>query len=327
MKQTSKKIWLTWERQIRNRSMSNIIGAELYELTEDGNRFIKYFKLIPKTLQILAKEKPNQVFAQNPSIVLSFIVVLFKNIFRYTSIIDEHNAGLFPLEGQSRFLQSCAKYIVKRSDWVIVSNAALAELCETWGGNPLVMPDPLPSLQPNASAETTQNKAEKPFAITFICTWSEDEPFDNVLTAAQLLSNRNVILYMTGNPKAKISTSIPENVRLTGFVEYAEYINILQKNDAVMVLTTRENCLNCGAYEAVSLQKPGILSNSDELRRYFHTGFLFTDNSPEDIARRIEDLIDNYDEQTQSIKKLKLKLESEQISNAAIIDSRIKSAQ
>jgi hypothetical protein len=303
--------------------MSDIIGAELFELSISGNRIIRYLKLIPLTLKILTRERPQQVFAQNPSIVLSFLIVLFKKHFGYTSIIDEHNAGLFPMEGKNIFLQRIAKFIVRRADWVIVSNKALGETCEEWGGNPLIMPDPLPSLFSDTPELCANEGSNYPFKITFICTWSDDEPFDSVLDSARALSGSNILFYITGNSKGKVSGPIPKNVRLTGFLKYDEYIRTLQNSNAVMVLTNRDNCLNCGAYEAVSLQKPGILSNSEDLKRYFYKGFLFTDNTPYDIVKQIKIMIEQHLEHTNNLKDLKNELSAKQIINIKLLKNSI----
>ena len=57
--------------------------------------------------------------------------------------------------------------------------------------------------------------------------------------------------------------------------------------DVIIDLMTRQDCLAGGAYEAVAAGTPLIVSNSEVLRRQFSSGTLFTDNTSEDLARKI----------------------------------------
>ena len=76
-----------------------------------------------------------------------------------------------------------------------------------------------------------------------------------------------------------------------------------------MVLTTREDCLNCGAYEAVSALKPGLLSDKKALRQYFDKGFVYTDNSIDDIKSKITLLASDVESLSQQIQTLKDEIE------------------
>lgn len=279
-----KALWITWEVQRRNRSMANALNASYFEFTTSKKGVLRYAELTLKTIKLLYNEKPDVVFAQNPSIVLAFLVVTFKRIFGYVSVVDEHNAGLFPLEGRSIFLKNIARWIVSNSDIVVVTNEPLANMCLGWGGCPVVVPDPLPSFDTKKHYTRIGNK----LTLLFICSWAEDEPFYELLEAASMLDSEKYEIRITGRPPNGIEDKCPESVTLLGFVSDEGFISELFGSDAVVVLTNRENCLNCGAYEAVSAGKPGILSNTLSLRNYFHKGFLFTDNSPKDIRRNIE---------------------------------------
>jgi glycosyltransferase involved in cell wall biosynthesis len=83
--------------------------------------------------------------------------------------------------------------------------------------------------------------------------------------------------HVTGKPKshgrlrAELD-SLPGNVHLTGFLSEAKYVELLGDADVVMVLTTLESCLTCGAYEAVSLGKAMVLSSTRAIQAYFHKG-------------------------------------------------------
>ena len=68
---------------------------------------------------------------------------------------------------------------------------------------------------------------------------------------------------------------------------------MLYSADAIIDLTTRENCLLCGAYEAVACGTPLILSNTKTLRNYFNSGSVYVDNTVESIQAGVEEMVAN----------------------------------
>jgi len=84
-------------------------------------------------------------------------------------------------------------------------------------------------------------------------------------------------------------SQLPSNVILTGYLDEPKYIELLSGSDIIMDLTTRENCLLCGAYEAIALGKPYILSRTSALMEYFKHGAVFTENSCLDIVKAIHE--------------------------------------
>ncbi|MCK0163990.1 glycosyltransferase [Marinobacter sp. S6332] len=300
----SNSIWLVWQYQTRNHSMSRELGVPLYELISSKSGLRRYVELSIKTIQIVKKEQPRVIFCQNPSIVLAFLCTLLFQSKKRKIVVDEHNAGLFPLDGKNRLLNIIANFIVRRADLVIVTNVALYDYCKKIGGEPIIVPDPLPVL-PSSEIVT---KDEVPFQILFICTWASDEPIQEVMEACSHFSENEIKVLVTGNPKGMSQNDAPACVQLTGFISKEDYFNYLISSDAVVVLTKRENCLNCGAYEAVSAEKPGILSNTEALRAYFSNGFLYVDNTVDDIRQKIIDLKENSDHLEQEVKYLKSEL-------------------
>lgn len=299
----AERIWLTWEIQRRNRSLSAKLNATLYEITANGPRWKRYPSLILRTLRILFKTKPSFVFSQNPSLLLAALVVSYGKINNSTVIVDAHNAGIFPLEGKNTLLNKIAKIVNSHSDKVIVSNTSLKRFINKNNDDVFAIPDPIPIISKHSEYPFTQDK----FNLVFICSWAADEPYKEVLTIAEKLSDI-VNIYITGNSKNKeksITSSLPENITLTGFLSDHRYEDLLVACDAIMVLTTRDNCLVCGAYEGVSVEKPMILSDTKALVEYFNKGCIYTDNSGLDIEYRIRELINNYNKLALDIKSLK----------------------
>lgn len=284
---------MTWERQRRSRTLSAALGAELYELDYTLPRLRRWLKSIAVTLRILTRERPQLIFAQNPSLVLSLLVVWYGRLTGRATIIDAHNAGVYPFSDRHKWhqrllrplLQRIADHIMRLADLTIVSNPALEAYVETVGGRGCVLPDPLPSFPAEAAGVQS---ADHPMVL-FICTWAPDEPYREVIKAAARLDPR-IRVYVTGNSKGRergVIEPLPSNLVLTGFVPEDEFVRLLHQADVVMDLTTFENCLVCGAYEAVAAGRPMVLSSTEALRAYFRKGAVYTASDAEAIAQAI----------------------------------------
>ena len=282
MKENFCSTWITWEKQIRNRSLSQKFKAELYEFDYHGNRIARYCKCILKTVGILYKRRNGIVFVQNPSVVLALLALLMRPLFRYLLIIDAHNAAIFP---EKKWLKHIATFIFKAADFTIVTNQNLAQVIQNNGGNALILPDPLPTFH---DEKNLRELATQSHTVLFICSWASDEPYFEVFKAAESLQDFR--FYVTGRSKGKengYGKPLPINVVLTGYLSDDEYHKKLATSGVIVDLTTRENCLVCGAYEATALERPFIVSDKKAIRDYFKKGCIYVENTTEHITRGI----------------------------------------
>jgi len=301
---SKKGIWVTWENQRRNKGISAALGFTLFEFVYNESRIIRYVKSIAKTINILIQEKPEIVVAQNPSILLATLVVLLKHVFHYKCVIDAHNAGLFPCDNKITILTLCSKMIQRLADITIVTNEQLASIVKNNGGTAIVLPDKIPDLPINIEIINLRGATN----IVFICSFSSDEPFNEVIEAAKHLPE-DITIYITGKYTGKVDPdTVPSNVVLAGFIPESEYWSLISSADAIMVLTTRENCLVCGAYEAVSIRKPMILSKTSAIMDYFSLGCMYTSPDSINIQKAILGLTKNKDNLILDVELLHQKL-------------------
>jgi glycosyltransferase involved in cell wall biosynthesis len=71
-----------------------------------------------------------------------------------------------------------------------------------------------------------------------------------------------------------------------------------------MALTRADHFLLCGAYEALALKKPLILSDTRDLRDYFRKGVIFTENTAPAIAQAIQFAIQQKDGLAKNVAEL-----------------------
>ena len=301
------RIWITWETQRRNKNLSKAFNARFIQFDYAANRILRYLVLPFKTISAYRKMRPQFIFSQNPSIVLAFITTLYGKWKDITIIVDAHNAGIRPLNGKIWVLNVISNYILKHADITIVTNDKLATIVKSKGGNPFVLPDRIPEF---GGCHPEKLILKGRFHVFFICTYSNDEPFLEVIRAGKLL-DENTVIYISGNPKNRIKNikeKIPDNVVLTGFLPEDEYIRMLFSCDLILDLTTREDCLVYGADEALGRANPMILSGTEVNREYFRKGVLYTDNSASDIACKIGEAMGQIEDMKVDVEELKKEL-------------------
>lgn len=302
-----KRIWITWENHRRTIELaSSLPGIRLFQFEFKGPRLIRYACLLFKTILIIFVELPNLVIVQNPSLILSLFALFLSKIVRFKVVVDAHNEGLIPFHSRHNWLMPIYSSIQKWAHLTIVTNKGLAEKVLGNGGNPFILEDKIPQFaNPHrVSLKGRQN-------LVLVCTFQKDEPYVETIKAASFIGP-SIYLYITG-PYRKAPQDIilgaPPNVLFTGFLPDQDYINLLFSCDAVIDLTLMKDCLVCGAYEAVALGKPMIISDTEALRGYFSRGAVYTKNTPQEIANSIAYALENSEKLESDISLLKADLE------------------
>jgi len=277
-----KVLWVTWEKQIRNRSMSRELGVPLFEVLSDQSRMSRYVSCIKRTLAMLRCERPNVVVCQNPSLVLSLLLLKLRPFFGFKVVIDAHFGGVEACNGSDIF-QNVLDHCNRTADLVIVTNEIHACRIRSLGGRGFVCPDPLPNL-----SEYRSQVEEVPGKIFLICSYDMDEPYQEVFRAAALLAPEGFCFFVSGNyRKVGISPGGFPNVEFLGFVSEVEFYRHLFSSQVVVDLTECDNCLVCGAYEALEAGKPLVLSMKKALQEFFTGGTVFTENRAAEIAAAV----------------------------------------
>ena len=283
---SQRRVWITWESHRRSRGLAAGLGATLHEIAERGSRLRRYLHSVGQTFRVLFSARGGVVIVQSPSIVLANLATTFGGLAGVKVVVDAHNGGIDPLEGKSAMLSWLARRALRKSDLVIVTNRALATQVESFGAKAFVLTDPMPDFPGVSGAKV--GEAPTMSRVVAICTWASDEPYLELLRAAALLPPQ-CELAITGRSRLTESqrASLPANVRLTGFVSESDYTDLLRTADVIVDLTTRENCLLCGAYEAVSVHKPLVVSDTAALRDLLGSASLYCRNEAPAIAAAI----------------------------------------
>lgn len=299
-----KRVWITWETQRRSIELAKKLGCDLYIIEYKGLR--RYPLSIVKTLAIIRKNRPDILFVQNPSMILAALVCLYKIIFRINVVVDRHTTFFLHNKNKGIIYTLIFKllhhFTIRFADLTIVTNEGLAKIVRQMKGNPFILPDKIPDFK-----KTNIIQLKGKYNIFMISSFNTDEPIEAVFQAISLINRQDVYLYVSGNYNKLDNNLIhnaPSNIIFTGFLSEQEFTDMLFSVDAVMVLTTADYTMLCGCYEAVSVCRPLITSDKDVLTDYFK-GACFVNNTPEGIAKGIQEVIDNIDGYKSIIEDLK----------------------
>ena len=289
-----KRIYITWDRySSRSDSTAKFFDAKSYSIEAIKSPAIllvplKYFLATVKTLTVLSRERPDVVFVQNPPTVAVLVVWLYCRIFGSEFIPDTHS-GIFTGKRWSVFL-GLNRFLGKRALANIAHNDYFVCKIRQWGAKAVNL-----GSVPRQMKTDKSYHIRKGFSVVFPCSFYPDEPIEEVINAAKLL--RDVNFYITGNLKrasTELFKTTPDNVVFTDFLPHEDYVALLKACNVVMCLTTQDFTNQSGAYEAIAVGRPIIVSNWPLLRDLYYRGVIHVDNTHASIIRAINEIRGNY---------------------------------
>jgi len=282
--------------------LSRALSIELCEMTSYRARAMRYIALMRRTTTLLMRRRPSVVVTQCPSTVLGLVAAMLKPLLRFTFVVDLHNAAIDPSLANSVHRKLLA-FIRRTADLCIVSNRNLVAAVERDGGKAFVLPDKLPDLRPQAQVSAPATRS-----VVFVCTYARDEPWREVIEASRLIDPR-VTVFVTGDDsRVQSLPPRPDNVYLTGFLSERDYVALLNAADVIVDLTCLEDCLVCGAYEAASLGKALVTSDTAALREYFHRGTVYTAHDRASLAAAMTYALEHADRLAADMSALRTEL-------------------
>ncbi|MCD4812023.1 hypothetical protein K8R14_05540 [bacterium] len=295
--------WFPYDK--RNEAIASSIGAKCFfvhslKYRNKWNALLRYAFQFIKTLLILLKEKPKTIFVTNPPIFATATIAIFCGTYKADYIIDSHTGAFEPKWDFVKFLH---KYLSRKAKISIITNNIYEKIYQNWGAKTFILSDLVVDI-PKSDLKRKISMSEK-FNIIVISSFAPDEPIEEILAAANQLSN--VTFYVTGNfmqCKKELRDKKPKNVFFTGFLPDQEYFDLLHDCHSIMVLVDKDNTMQQGAYESLSVKKPMILSNWRVLREIYNKGTVFVENNEDSIKKGITLMIDQYNNYLKEIDTL-----------------------
>lgn len=299
-------VFISWAKTMpRTKGLAGELGIRDYyiEYWKGRSRWLlplRYLRQSLATLAVIRHERPRLIIVTNPPILLPVIAWLAARWLKAALIIDSHTTAI---TGKWRRVLFLHRFVSRRALLTLVTNEPLRELVASWGAPALALEDRVPDLPVGPTAPNDH------FSVGVISLLADDEPLSAILAAAASLPEYR--FFITGRIRPQLAPYLartPANVTYTGVLTGADYVGLLNRVDAVMVLDTADYTLLCGAYEAVAVEKPLITSDWPVLRNYFNQGALYVDNSPQAIEAAVIEAARRKDQLRADIQQLKRSL-------------------
>lgn len=278
-------IWIAWEKQRRTTVLAEALCVPLHRYLFRGPYVLRLAAVLTQSFLQLCRSRPKVLIVQNPSIVLAAFACVVRSLFRMRVLVDRHsNFKLETLEARDpvyRVFHALSRYSVRRADMTIVTNEFLRELVVAWGGRALILPDKIPVLDGSRKQDLGPG-----WHVLYVCSFDVDEPLGVVLAAARMLGEA-AQLHISGDrtrADQSLVAAAPDNVEFTGYLSDEDYEALLASCDVVLTLTTQDHTLQCGAYEAVAMEKPLVFADQPAMACYFYKGSVTTKVEPQEIA-------------------------------------------
>ena len=292
----SAAVWIDWAHNLRTHTLGARLDVEVLEIRIGGSRLLRYLRSMWRTVRAIHRARPGVVIATNPSLLLGLLLLALRRWYGFSLVSDAHYVGIRALRG-GRLVQGVLDFHNARADLVIVTNERQATYVTSLGGRAFVCPDPLPDLSGYSASVPVPDKA-----VFLICSFERDEPFEAVFQAFAGLQQAGYTLFVSGRyARAGIDPAHFPWVRFLGYVSEQEYYAYLHSCAVTVDLTELEDCLLCGAYEALAARRPLVISDTRALRDYFGAAAVLTDNSAEKIAQSVQHAYASRNDLTQEV--------------------------
>lgn len=307
----TKRVFIVWHHyHRRSELLAQHLGASIHYIAHGrvGQVWmtpIRYIVQTWRTWLILRQERPDVILVQNPPIFAVVVAALYSRIYGARYVIDSHT-GAF-LSPKWKWSRKLHRGLSRKALLTIVHNKSQENIVKNWECPYLVV-----AFTPGEYPPGENYPLSGKFNIAVICSFSGDEPLKILFEAARQLPD--VYFYLTGDAR-RLDQSLlknkPRNIVLTGYLSYECYIGLLRGVGAVMDLVDNEHTLLMGAFEAVSLGVPLMVSDWPLLRDYFCRGTVYVTNSHEGVCEGVRQMQHNHTELRQEMLFLQEQLGTE----------------
>ena len=256
---------------------------------------LRYLVQVWKTWSLLELMRPEVVIIQVPPIFALLTVAIWCHLRgktkpggqRASYAIDCHTGTFY--DPRWRWSLPLLRLLSRHAVVTLVASEGALDILQHWKVKSLFLIDGLPNLSPPTGNAGSTGDAR----VAIISGFGPDEPVAEVFAAARLLLQ--VTFYLSGDAQRiqpNLLAQKPDNVILTGFLSDSDYTGLLKNVHGLVNLTKSPHLLTCACYEALAMEKPSVVSDWPQMKRYFSRGFIYVHNTPQAIAQGITKMLD-----------------------------------
>jgi glycosyltransferase involved in cell wall biosynthesis len=232
-----------------------------------GPAFVRDVRRWRQTSRLLRSERPDVILVMQPPVIALWCVWWYARRAKARIAGDLHT-GVFT-EASSRIAMRHTLRLLGRHGLAIVTNGELREVADAHLCPTLILHDRIEALEPDTS--TPENAALAELAddefVLAPLAYDHNDPVDEILRAAAATPELRWVL--TGDPPRGVVAQAPANVTFPGFVSRPDFLRAMSRAGVVVAMTKHEHTMQRAAYEALSLGRPLVTSDTTVLSAYY----------------------------------------------------------
>lgn len=280
--------------------LAEVVGAERVSITVlYGPRYfapVRYLVLFFQTLLLLARKRPDVVYAQNPPVFCPLTSLLYCRIAGARLVLDHHSiwsvktlGGRSPLSRGIAFLE---RVVSRAADANTTPHSFWARMLTKMGARDvLVYHDYVPRNERWPDEGLRREMAEGP--ILAISSHG-GHPLERLEVEAAAVGNdrdAGVSLVISG-PREKLESrfarlTLPPNVRYAGFLKREVYESLKASADFAINITDEPFTLSHVLFEFAASSLPVVSSRQPVVEELFGDSLLYADSTVEDVEEKI----------------------------------------
>lgn len=308
-------VWIEYQRRVE--VLAPILNLEVHyffypwESKSKVSKLWAYFLKTIHTLKVLFQNDPEVVFVQFPPAPALYCVALYSRLTGSKYVTDCHVG----ITNADWFDWIYVKKLLAGGQMIIHNDYLVEQVKASMNPNPFVVRDGIAQKQAIVTGKSTLldrlGLSPKKYVI-YPCSFSADEPLQEVLDAARLLPTIKFVMtwYLEKFPP-KLRENLPSNVLLTDFLQIGDFNHLFANSGVALVLTKFEAVQLSGVQEAMAFEIPVVVSDLKTTRALYKDCPVFVKNDFESIANGVSYAFQNRPELETRVKKLRMESETE----------------
>jgi glycosyltransferase involved in cell wall biosynthesis len=318
MSANKKGVFIAWvEYQRRVEVLAPFLELDIYYFSyawETRSKILKalsFFLKFFRTLICLFQNRPALVMVQFPPAPALYCVALYSWLTGARYVSDCH----FGITNENWLSWIYAKKLLARGQVIVHNDHLVEQVKVAMKVNPFVLRDGVAKRQAINFGSTplleTHGLAPQKYVL-FPCSFSLDEPLQEMLEAARLLPDiRFVMTWYSEKLPKQMRETLPANVILTGFLEVGDYNYLFANAGIALVLTKHEAVQLSAMQEAMAFEIPAVVSDLKTTRFLYKDYPVYVKNDSKSIAEGVSHAFQNTLQLEENMKRLRLESERE----------------
>jgi len=307
--------WVEYQRRVE--VLAPFLELEVYYFSyswETRSKILKAFSFVPKffkTLVCLFRNRPSLVLVQFPPAPALYCVALYAWLTGARYVSDCH----WGVTNENWLNWVFVKKLLAQGQLIVHNEHLVEQVKAGLRVTPWVLRDGVAKKQViklgSAAWLDTLGLTPQKYVL-FPCSFSLDEPLQEMLEAARLLPEIRFVLtwYSEKLPK-EMRESLPANVLLTGFLPVDDFNDLFANAGLALVLTMHEAVQLSGMQEAMAFEIPAVVSDLKTTRFLYKEYPVYVRNEAQAIAEGIAQAFQNRVNLEARMKNLRMESEAE----------------